>query len=102
MGREDAVIKSLEDFRPKGVAGVTTLSNGQIVLILDMKELLGGLGENRGVPRSAFTPPSHEPPELGLPQTGGLWLPAIRPARCMALARILRTLNYPVLCIPDD
>ena len=37
MGREDAVIKSLDDFRPKGVAGVTTLSNGQIVLILDMK-----------------------------------------------------------------
>lgn len=53
-GREDAVIKSLEGFRPKGVAGVTTLSNGQIVLILDMKELLGGLGENRGVPRSTF------------------------------------------------
>ena len=24
-GRDDAVIKSLEDFRPKGVAGVTTL-----------------------------------------------------------------------------
>ena len=24
MGREDAVIKSLDDFRPKGVAGVTT------------------------------------------------------------------------------
>ncbi|MDR3353179.1 MAG: chemotaxis protein CheA [Zoogloeaceae bacterium] len=39
-GRDDAVIKSLEDFRPRGVAGVTTLSNGQIVLILDMKELL--------------------------------------------------------------
>jgi len=57
MGREDAVIKSLEDFRPKGVAGVTTLSNGQIVLILDMKELLGDLGESRGVPRSAFMPP---------------------------------------------
>jgi two-component system chemotaxis sensor kinase CheA len=37
------VIKSLEDFRPKGVAGVTTLSNGQIVLILDMKELLADL-----------------------------------------------------------
>ena len=54
MGREDAVIKSLEDFRPKGVAGVTTLSNGQIVLILDMKELLLALGENRGVPRSSF------------------------------------------------
>jgi len=55
-GREDAVIKSLEGFRPKGVAGVTTLSNGQIVLILDMKELLTSLGENRGVPRSAFIP----------------------------------------------
>ncbi|MDO8958321.1 MAG: chemotaxis protein CheA [Rhodocyclaceae bacterium] len=56
MGREDAVIKSLEDFRPKGVAGVTTLSNGQIVLILDMKELLADMGENRGVPRSALIP----------------------------------------------
>ena len=44
-GRDDAVIKSLEDFRPKGVAGVTTLSNGQIVLILDMKELLSDLGQ---------------------------------------------------------
>ena len=43
-GRDDAVIKSLEDFRPRGVAGVTTLSNGQIVLILDMKELLTDLG----------------------------------------------------------
>jgi two-component system chemotaxis sensor kinase CheA len=48
-GRDDAVIKSLEGFRPKGVAGVTTLSNGQIVLILDMKELLGSLGDSRGV-----------------------------------------------------
>jgi two-component system chemotaxis sensor kinase CheA len=45
-GRDDAVIKSLEDFRPKGVAGVTTLSNGQIVLILDMKELLADLGHH--------------------------------------------------------
>lgn len=53
-GREDAVIKSLDDFRPKGVAGVTTLSNGQIVLILDMKELLGNPGEFRGVARAAL------------------------------------------------
>lgn len=51
-GREDAVIKSLDDFRPKGVAGVTTLSNGQIVLILDMKELLDGAGDRRGVSRA--------------------------------------------------
>ncbi len=42
-GRDDAVIKALDDFRPRGVAGVTTLSNGQIVLILDMKELLSDL-----------------------------------------------------------
>ncbi len=56
MGREDAVIKSLDDFRPKGVAGVTTLSNGQIVLILDMKELIAGLGEGRGISRSALLP----------------------------------------------
>ncbi len=48
-GRDDAVIKSLEDFRPKGVAGVTTLSNGQIVLILDMKELLSDLGQQAGM-----------------------------------------------------
>ncbi|MDR3221571.1 MAG: chemotaxis protein CheA [Candidatus Accumulibacter sp.] len=44
-GRDDAVIKSLDDFRPRGVAGVTTLSNGQIVLILDMKELLADLND---------------------------------------------------------
>ncbi|MCX7166861.1 MAG: chemotaxis protein CheA [Rhodocyclales bacterium] len=56
MGREDAVIKSLDDFRPKGVAGVTNLSNGKIVLILDMKELLVMIGEARGVPRSVFMP----------------------------------------------
>jgi two-component system chemotaxis sensor kinase CheA len=48
-GRDDAVIKSLEDFRPRGVAGVTTLSNGQIVLILDMKELLSDLGQSSDV-----------------------------------------------------
>lgn len=53
-GRDDAVIKSLDDFRPKGVAGVTTMSNGQIVLILDMKELLGAVGNRGGVPRAAL------------------------------------------------
>ena len=58
-GRDDAVIKSLEDFRPRGVAGVTTLSNGQIVLILDMKELLADVGQHmdgigRGIPALDF------------------------------------------------
>ncbi|KYC29563.1 chemotaxis protein CheA [Sterolibacterium denitrificans] len=56
-GREDAVIKSLEDFRPKGVAGVTTLSNGQIVLILDMKELLGGSATSGSMIRADFVGP---------------------------------------------
>ncbi|MDR3055316.1 MAG: chemotaxis protein CheA [Zoogloeaceae bacterium] len=55
-GRDDAVIKSLDDFRPRGVAGVTTLSNGRIVLILDMKELLSDLSahidRDAGVGRS--------------------------------------------------
>jgi two-component system chemotaxis sensor kinase CheA len=50
-GRDDAVIKSLEDFRPRGVAGVTTLSNGQIVLILDMKELLADAQHRLDDPR---------------------------------------------------
>ena len=55
-GREEAVIKSLDGFRPKGVAGVTTLSNGQVVLILDMKELLASCSDTRGVSRQAMLP----------------------------------------------
>ena len=39
-GHDDVVIKSLDTFRPKGVAGVTMSSDGEIVLILDIKELL--------------------------------------------------------------
>ena len=40
-GHDDVVIKSLDTFKPKGVAGVTMSSEGEIVLILDIKELLG-------------------------------------------------------------
>jgi len=47
-GRDDAVIKSLDDFRPRGVSGVSTLSNGQIVLILDIKELLADVAVHIG------------------------------------------------------
>jgi two-component system chemotaxis sensor kinase CheA len=39
-GQDDVVIKSLDTFRPKGVAGVTMSSEGEIVLILDIRELL--------------------------------------------------------------
>ena len=55
-GREDAVIESLEDPGPSGVAGVTTLSNGQIVPILDIEELLASLGGRRGVSGRALLP----------------------------------------------
>ena len=39
-GHDDVVIKSLDTFRPKGVAGVTMSSESDIGLILDIKELL--------------------------------------------------------------
>jgi two-component system chemotaxis sensor kinase CheA len=39
-GHDDVVIKPLDTFRPKGVTGVTMSSEGDIVLILDIKELL--------------------------------------------------------------
>jgi two-component system chemotaxis sensor kinase CheA len=54
-GHGNAVVKPIQDFRPEGVAGVTTLPNGRIVLILDMKELIGD-GGFRAVPRSAIVP----------------------------------------------
>lgn len=41
VGRDDVVIKSLESFRPRGVAGATMSSEGEIVLILDLAELVG-------------------------------------------------------------
>ena len=39
-GRDDVVIKSLDSFRPKGVAGATMSSAGEVVLILDLTQLL--------------------------------------------------------------
>jgi two-component system chemotaxis sensor kinase CheA len=39
-GHDDVVIKPLDTFRPQGVAGVTMSSEGDLVLILDIKELL--------------------------------------------------------------
>jgi len=47
-GRDDVVIKSLEGFKPRGVAGVTLSSEGQVVLILDLKELLDDTGWTNG------------------------------------------------------
>jgi two-component system chemotaxis sensor kinase CheA len=42
VGRDDVVIKPLENVRPKGVAGATLSGDGSVVLVLDMEELLVG------------------------------------------------------------
>jgi two-component system chemotaxis sensor kinase CheA len=43
---------------------VTTLANGQIVLILDMKELLGAAGDHRGVTRRTLIRDEDKPKTL--------------------------------------
>ncbi|CAG0994342.1 two-component system, chemotaxis family, sensor kinase CheA [Burkholderiales bacterium] len=59
-GRDDVVIKSLDAFRPKGVAGVTMSAEGEIVLILDVKELLSQPSEQ------AYTLFADEPKQLAM------------------------------------
>jgi two-component system chemotaxis sensor kinase CheA len=44
VGRDDVVMKPLEDIRPKGVAGATLSGDGSVVLVLDMEELLAANG----------------------------------------------------------
>jgi len=53
IGRDDVVIKPLEDIKPKGVAGATMSGDGNVVLVLDMEELLnlGGGADNRALIR---------------------------------------------------
>lgn len=41
-GRDEVIIKPLAGFKPKGVAGATVSSEGVLVLVLDMRELLDG------------------------------------------------------------
>jgi len=43
VGRDDVVIKPLDTFKPKGVAGATLSREGVLVLVLDLRELLGSL-----------------------------------------------------------
>lgn len=45
VGCDDVVIKLFEDFWLKGVVGVMMLLNGQIVFILDIKELFVDIGQ---------------------------------------------------------
>ncbi|MCG9116387.1 chemotaxis protein CheA [Laribacter hongkongensis] len=40
IGRDDVVIKPLQNIRPKGVAGATLSGDGAVVLVLDMEDLL--------------------------------------------------------------
>lgn len=40
VGRDDVVIKPLQNIRPRGVAGATLSGDGSIVLVLDMEDLL--------------------------------------------------------------
>lgn len=42
VGRDDVVIKPLQNIRPKGVAGATLSGDGAVVLVLDMEDLLSG------------------------------------------------------------
>lgn len=42
VGRDDVVIKPLQNIRPKGVAGATLSGDGSVVLVLDMEDLLSG------------------------------------------------------------
>jgi two-component system chemotaxis sensor kinase CheA len=43
VGRDDVVIKPLENVRPKGIAGATLSGDGSVVLVLDMEQLLPGM-----------------------------------------------------------
>ena len=40
IGQDEVVIKALDKFRPKGVAGATQSGDGALVLVLDLSELL--------------------------------------------------------------
>jgi two-component system chemotaxis sensor kinase CheA len=40
IGRDDVVIKPLQNLRPKGVSGATLSGDGSVVLVLDMETLL--------------------------------------------------------------
>ena len=62
VGRDDVVIKPLQNIRPRGVAGASLSGDGSVVLVLDMEDLLSdpsanqqnvtpALGNNAAMPR---------------------------------------------------
>jgi two-component system chemotaxis sensor kinase CheA len=40
IGRDEVVMKPLDDIKPKGVAGATLSGDGSVLLVLDMEQLL--------------------------------------------------------------
>jgi two-component system, chemotaxis family, sensor kinase CheA len=55
IGRDDVVIKPLQNIRPKGVAGATLSGDGSVVLVLDMEDLLGAAdADNSAIRTSRF------------------------------------------------
>src|SRR3954470_3971458 len=49
VGRDDVMIKPLDDIKPKGIAGATLSGDGSVVLVLDMEQLLAEpVHETRG------------------------------------------------------
>jgi two-component system, chemotaxis family, sensor kinase CheA len=40
VGQDEVVIKALDGYKPRGVAGATLSADGSLVLVLDLKELL--------------------------------------------------------------
>lgn len=55
IGRDDVVIKPLQNIRPKGIAGATLSGDGSIVLVLDMEDLLeSSTADNSAIKASRF------------------------------------------------
>lgn len=51
IGRDDVVIKPLQNIRPKGIAGATLSGDGSIVLVLDMEDLLASANAEKSAIR---------------------------------------------------
>ncbi|MBM3115216.1 chemotaxis protein CheA [Jeongeupia naejangsanensis] len=53
IGRDDVVIKPLQNIRPLGVAGATLSGDGSVVLVLDMEDLLATPAADTAAPSAA-------------------------------------------------
>ncbi|BCL75832.1 chemotaxis protein A [Jeongeupia sp. HS-3] len=53
IGRDDVVIKPLQNIRPLGVAGATLSGDGSVVLVLDMEDLLSTPAAETAAPSAA-------------------------------------------------